>query len=153
MARGVKDAEPIEPQHKPDATRGSKTWQPSALGKRFTDSGEWMFALEGIHAQLSRDGQTLRLPIGSCGGLTVTRGVIWSTVELEHPDGPFLLRGLPNHRASVLARCFTAARITAQETQRILDLTAEFDRAANQARLFTEALAIAIAVQLRTSGW
>ncbi|KFF60646.1 hypothetical protein JF66_03105 [Cryobacterium sp. MLB-32] len=136
-----------------DATRGNKSWHPSALGKRFTVSGDWTLTLDELHAHITVDGETVRPAMETFGGLNVTRGAIWSTIELGHPDGSFLLRGIPNRRASALAKSFAAVRITAHESKRLLELTAEFDRAANQVRLFTEAFVTAVAVGLKTKGW
>ncbi|TFC69338.1 UvrD-helicase domain-containing protein [Cryobacterium sp. TMT2-4] len=131
----------------------AQTWHPSALGKRVTKSRDWRLTLTGPELTITLDGEPVARDIGSFGGLTVTPGRLWSHLELEHPDRRFRFRGIPNRRAASFATAFTAAQAEAVRVLRLLQLVDEFDQAAKQVRLFTEALGTAVAVQLKTKGW
>lgn len=131
----------------------TQIWRPSTLGKRFTKSRDWRLTLTGPELTITVDGEPVARSIGSFGGLTVTAGRVWSHLELVHPDRRFRFRGIPNRRAASFATAFTAARAEAERALRLLQLVHEFDQAANQVRLFTEALATAVAVQLTARGW
>jgi DNA helicase-4 len=136
-----------------DRGAASQSWQPSALGKSFTKCRDWRLTLTGTELTIAVDGTAVARNVGSFGDLTVTRGRIWSYVELEHPDRRFRFRGTPNRRAGSLAKAFAAAQAEALRAVRLLELVEEFDQAANQVRLWTEALATAVAVHLKTKGW
>ncbi|TFC59571.1 DNA helicase UvrD [Cryobacterium sp. TMT2-15-1] len=131
----------------------AQTWRPSALGKRFTKSRDWRLSLTGPELTITVGGEPVARNIGSFGGLTVTPGRVWAHLELEHSDRRFRFRGIPNRRAASFAAAFAAAQAEAVHALRLQQLVDEFDQAANQVRLFTEALATAVAVHLKTAGW
>ncbi|MBC7592199.1 MAG: hypothetical protein H7226_14315, partial [Salinibacterium sp.] len=131
----------------------TQTWRPSVLGKRFTKSRDWRLMLNGPDLTITIDGEPVARSIGSFGGLTVTAGRVWSHLELVHPDRRFRFRGIPNRRAPSFAIAFKAAQAEAEHALRLLQLVDEFDQAANQVRLFTEAFATAVAVQRTARGW
>ena len=131
----------------------AQTWRPSALGKRVTKSRDWRLTLTGPELAITLDGEPVARNIGSFGGLTVTPGRIWSHLELEHPDRRFRFRGIPNRRAASFSTAFRAAQDEAVHALRLLHLVDEFDHAANQVRLFAQALTTAVALQLKTKGW
>ena len=131
----------------------AQTWRPSALGKHVTKSRDWRVSLTCPELTITVDGEPVTRHIGSFGGLTVTPGRVWAHLELEHPDRRFRFRGIPNRRAASLATAFAAAQAEAAHALKLRQLIEEFDQAANQVRLFTEALATAVAVQLKTPGW
>ncbi|TFD19926.1 hypothetical protein E3T32_09835 [Cryobacterium sp. TMT2-23] len=135
------------------APNAAQTWRPSALGKRFTQSRDWRLTLTGPERTITIDGEPDARNIGSFAELTVTPGRVWSHLELEHPDRRFRFRGIPNRRAASFSTAFKAAQAEAAHALRLLQLIDEFDQAANQVRLFTEALAKAVVVQLKTKGW
>jgi DNA helicase-4 len=130
-----------------------QTWRPSALGKRTTKSRDWQLALSGLELTIALDGEPVTRQVGSFGGLTVTPGFVWSHLELEHPDRRYRFRGIPNRRATSFATAFAAAQGEAVQAVKLLHLIDEFENAANQVRLWAEALAAAVAVHLKTKGW
>ena len=130
-----------------------QTWRPSALGKRITKSRDWQLALSGLELTIAFDGEPVVREVGSFGGLTVTPGLVWSHLELEHPDRRYRFRGISNRRATSFATAFTAAQVEAVRAVKLLHLIDEFDMAVNQLRLWTEQLAAAVAEHLKTKGW
>jgi DNA helicase-4 len=130
-----------------------QTWSPSTLGKRVTKSRDWRLTLAGPDLTITVDGEPVVRSVGSFGGLTVTPGRVWSHLELEHPDRRFRFRGIPHRQAASFDTAFATAQAEAAHALRLLQLVEEFDQAAIQVRLFTEALAIAVAVQLKARGW
>jgi DNA helicase-4 len=131
----------------------AQTWRPSVLGKRFTKSRDWLLSLNGPELTISIDSEPVARNVGSFGRLTVTPGRVWAHLELEHPDRRFRFRGIANRRAASFSTAFTAAQADAEHALKLLQLVDEFDQAADQVRLFTEALATAVAVQFRARGW
>jgi DNA helicase-4 len=134
--------------------RGSaQTWRPSSLGKRFTQARGWRLTLNGLDLRIAVDDESFDHQVGSFGGVTVTKGRVWAHLELEHPDRRFRFRGIPNRQAAAFASAFAVAQTEAANALRVLQRIEEFDYAANQVRLWAEALDAAIAVHLETKGW
>ncbi|MFO7689169.1 MAG: UvrD-helicase domain-containing protein, partial [Cryobacterium sp.] len=131
----------------------AQTWRPSALGMLFTRSRRWRLALTGTDLTITVDGEPVTHDVGSFGGLTLTPGRVWSHLELVYPERRFRFCGIPNRGAVSFTTAFAAAQVEAVHALRLRQLVDEFDQAANQVRLFTEALATAVAVQLKTTGW
>jgi len=131
----------------------AQNWRASALGKRIARSRDWQLVLSGLDLTITLDGESVTRPVGTFGGLAVTRGLVWSRLELEHPDRRYRFRGISNRRAMSFATAFASAQLRAVQALKVLQLIDEFDMAADQVRLWTEALAVAVALHLKTKGW
>lgn len=131
----------------------AQTWRASALGKRVTKSRDWQLTLSRRELTIALDGEPVARQVCSFRGLTVTPGLFWSHLELEHPEQRYRFRGISNRRATSFATAFAAAQVEAVRALKLRELIDEFDTAANQVRLWTEALADAVAVHLKTKGW
>jgi DNA helicase-4 len=129
------------------------SWRPTALGKRFTKTRDWRLTLRGLELTINVDGKSSAHQVGTFRGLTVTPGALWAHLELEHPDRRFRFRGIPNRQAASFASAFAVAQTEAAHALRVLQRVEEFEYAANQVRLWAEALAAAVAVHLKTKGW
>lgn len=135
------------------APGAAQSWRPSTLGRRFASSRDWRLTLTGPELTLAVGDDPVTFNVGGFGGLTVTPGIVWAHLELEHSDRRFRFRGISNRRAASFAAAFAAAQAEVANTLRLRRLADEFDQAANQVRLWAETLATAVAEELRATGW
>ena len=91
---------------------------------------------------MSGDPGTFTVTVGTIGDVTVTRGLLWATVEIAHPERRIRLRGIPNRRATKMARAIRAAA-----------LLAEFDATAQKVQQWVADLETAAAAHLTSTGW
>nr|WP_281369841.1 UvrD-helicase domain-containing protein [Leifsonia psychrotolerans] len=95
-----------------------------------------------IDAASPRDASLFTASVGAIGEVAVDRGLFWATVEIPHPDRRIRLRGIPNRRATKLARAIRASA-----------LIAEFDAAAENVLQWVTDLETAAVEQLSITGW
>lgn len=103
----------------------SPTWQPSAWGRALTRSGDWNLALHGDTVTVTLSGVAIVTAVEDVEILTVTRGLIWSRIELHVGEWASRLYGIRSKDAAAFERAFAASLIALQRRQR----TAEFEAA------------------------
>ena len=105
------------------------TWQPSAWGKALTSSGDWKLALHGDTVTVTLGGVPIVTAVEDVEILTVTRGLLWSRIELHVGEWVSRLYGIRSKDAAAFERAFASSLKALQLRQR----TAEFDAAAHRA--------------------
>ena len=105
------------------------TWQPSAWGKLLTSSGDWKLALHGDTVTVTLGGVPIVTAVEDVEILTVTRGLLWSRIELHVGEWVSRLYGIRSKDAAAFERAFASSLKALQLRQR----TAEFDAAAHRA--------------------
>ena len=108
-----------------------QTWQPSAWGKAVTRSGDWKLALLGDTLTVTLSGVAIVTAVQDVEIVTVTRGLLWSRIELHVGEWVSRLYGIRSKDAAAFERSFAASLKALQVRQR----TAEFDAAAQRASL------------------
>ena len=107
------------------------TWQPSAWGKALTSSGDWKIELHSGTVTVTLGGVPIVTAVEDVEIVTVTRGLLWSRIELHVGEWVSRLYGIRSKDAAAFERAFAASLKALQVRQ----LTAEFDAAAHRASL------------------
>jgi hypothetical protein len=81
-----------------------QSWHPSYWGKQATKCNDSTLTLDGD------DGNAFNTSIGDIGDMKVSRGAVWSTIEILYTQRCIRLRGDPNRRARNLVQVLTAAQ-------------------------------------------
>ena len=107
------------------------TWQPSAWGKVLTSSGDWKLSLHGDTLTVTLGGVPIVTAVEDVEILTVTRGLLWSRIELHVGEWVSRLYGIRSKDAAAFERAFAAS----VQALKLRQSTAEFNAAAHRAAL------------------
>ncbi|TFD05534.1 hypothetical protein [Cryobacterium sp. TMT1-66-1] len=107
------------------------TWQPSAWGKALTSSGDWKLALHGNTLTVTLGGIPIVTAVEDIEILTVTRGLLWSRIELHVGEWVSRLYGIRLKDAAGFEQAFAASLQALQLRKH----TAESDAAAHRVSL------------------
>lgn len=125
------------------------TWRPTALGKAFTNAGDWRLALHDDIVTVTIGGAAIATAVEDIATVVVTRGVFWSRIVLQVGERVTRLRGIRSKDAAAFEQAFTASR----QSLHLRRLIAEFDAAAHQATLWLNGFTAALTEHLQTRGW
>ena len=113
-------------------------WGPSAWGKRFTRSSEWLLRLDGETLTLLVAGRKFRAKIRGKSPVSIHHGIFWTSISFRVKDQELcIVDGIPNVHGRAIDQAINA---TLQEQQAALDRAAEEERQHDRVKRFRSAL-------------
>jgi len=131
-----------------------QTWGPTALGRLFTSSEPWSFALDGEQVTLVTYDRTLSSSVLQFEALRVQAGAFWATLELQGAKGQKLtLDGIPNARAKGLKEALDAAIAVVRRRLHVAELAKAFEPELVRVVTWCKETSQACQERLRHRGW
>lgn len=128
----------------------SRTWGPSAAGKLFTRSTDWILALTDERFSVRSGAIYAEGRLACLETLRVEPGHFWSAIAIPIPDGrPLSLDGIPNAAAAEMATVIAQA----VRRVRITQLIANFNQAIKPTLQWVQKARAACKAQIASRGW
>lgn len=132
----------------------NKNWGASKFGKLFTNATDWRLTLTGEQFTLRVNQSTFTGSVLELSGVTVNRGIIWSSLGMSRPGGKHItLDGIPNSNAEELRREIQTAIERIRHQARIAELLRTFKSSITPVMTWAAQLIQAAKAQLQSKGW
>jgi DNA helicase-4 len=131
-----------------------QSWGPTWPGKLFTSTKPWSLSLDRDQFVLEIDGRRHAGSVLSLDGLTITRGVFWSTVRVADVNGKSLvLDGMPNTGAQRMHGALNASIAVVRHQQLLAKQISDFAPELAKVRAWVAQTKHACSQHLQSHGW